>query len=80
MKKEEQAVKARMLQAAVDPIREEQEFERILMRRIAERADVAVSMVNYHFQTKANLIDLVLQTFVGKVIMQSNEEPFTATA
>lgn len=80
MEREEQAVKERILQAAVDLIREEQEFERISMRRIAEKASVAVSMVNYHFQTKANLIDQAVQTFVGKVIRQSKDGPVAATA
>jgi len=80
MEKEEQAVKERILKAAVDLIREEQEFERISMRKIAEKAGVAVSMVNYHFQTKANLIDQAVQTFVGKVIRQSNGDPAAATA
>ncbi len=68
---EEKAVKERILRAALELIREEAAFEKVSMRRVAEKAGVAVSMVNYHFQTKQNLIDRAVQEFVGSVIEDS---------
>lgn len=65
---EERAVKRRILAAATELIQEEQDFEKISMRSVARRAGVAVSMVNYHYQTKANLINLAVQSFVSSVI------------
>jgi AcrR family transcriptional regulator len=70
---EEQTVKKRILEAATELIRQEQDFEKVSMRRVAERAGVAVSMVNYHYQTKANLIDQAVQHFVSTVIRSAGE-------
>lgn len=67
----ERAVKERILRAAIELIREEAAFEKVSMRRIADKAGVAVSMVNYHFQTKQHLIDRAVQEFVGSVIESS---------
>lgn len=71
MDKQQQEVKQRILQAAIELIREVQAFELVSMRKIAERAGVAVSMVNYHFQTKENLINRAVQSYIGKVIATS---------
>lgn len=67
----QQEVKQRILQAAIELIREVQAFEKVSMRKIAERAGVAVSMVNYHFQTKENLINRAVQSYIGSVIAGS---------
>ncbi|MFW6361605.1 MAG: TetR/AcrR family transcriptional regulator [Spirochaetota bacterium] len=67
----QQEVKQRILQAAIELIREVQAFEKVSMRKIAERAGVAVSMVNYHFQTKENLINRAVQSYIGRVIAGS---------
>ncbi len=74
MDTEAQEVKQRILQSAIDLIQELQSFEKVSMRKIAERADVAVSMVNYHYQTKENLINRAVQGFIGRVIDRSETE------
>ena len=71
----QQEVKQRILQAAIELIREVQAFEKVSMRKIAERAGVAVSMVNYHFQTKENLINRAVQSYIGRVIAGSENPP-----
>ncbi len=73
MDDQQQEVKQRILQAAIELIREVQAFEKVSMRKIAERAGVAVSMVNYHFQTKENLINRAVQTYIGRVIAGSED-------
>jgi AcrR family transcriptional regulator len=42
----------------------------ITVRAIAERAHVGVGLVNYHFQTKENLIELCVQRLIGSYISQ----------
>ncbi len=73
MSKDEDNVKERILAVTIDLIRAERDTDRISMRRIADAAGVAVSMVNYHYQTKANLIERAVQQYVGKVIASSEE-------
>lgn len=75
MDDQQQEVKQRILQAAIELIREVQAFELVSMRKIAERAGVAVSMVNYHFQTKENLINRAVQSYIGSVIAGSEHLP-----
>ena len=73
MDAQQQEVKQRILQAAIELIREMQAFEKVSMRKIAERAGVAVSMVNYHYQTKENLINRAVQSYIGSVIAGSED-------
>jgi AcrR family transcriptional regulator len=54
-------------------IKEKKDADKISMRSIAKNADIAVSVINYHFQTKANLIDKAVQTYVKDVIKNSNQ-------
>lgn len=75
MDDQQQEVKQRILQATIELIREVQDFEKVSMRKIAERAGVAVSMVNYHFQTKENLINRAVQSYIGRVIAGSENPP-----
>jgi AcrR family transcriptional regulator len=35
-------------------------IENITMRAIAQKADVAVGLINYHFTSKKNLIDVMM--------------------
>ena len=40
----------------------------ITVRRIANHANVAVSAINYHFQSKENLIDYSIKSGVGDIV------------
>lgn len=42
--------------------------EALTIRAIAERANVGVGLINYHFQTKENLIEMSVQKIIGEVI------------
>ncbi len=44
--------------------------DEITTRAIAERAQVGVGLVNYHFQTKENLIELCVQRIISNVIAE----------
>lgn len=53
---EELDPKARILQAAIELLNE-QDPESITMRKIAERAGVGIGLINYHFQSKDRLLN-----------------------
>jgi AcrR family transcriptional regulator len=40
----------------------------ITTRMIAEKAEVGIGLINYHFQTKENLIEICIQQMIGNVI------------
>ena len=46
----------------------------ITTRIIAEKADVGLGLINYHFGSKENLITTCVQRIIGKVIMGFNME------
>jgi AcrR family transcriptional regulator len=48
-------------------------IERVTTRSIAEKADIGVGLINYHFQTKENLVEICVQRIIGNVI--SNFRP-----
>lgn len=48
--------KDRIIKATMDILDEVGEPEKITIRQIAERANVGVGLINYHFQTKENLL------------------------
>lgn len=45
----------------------------ITIRSIAHHANVAISAINYHFQTKENLIDLSINAGVGNIVNNAVE-------
>ena len=50
----------------------------ITTRRIAEKANVGIGLVNYHFQTKENLIKICVQRIIHEML--SNVKPSTNEA
>ena len=62
--------KQRILDATLDLI-DEYGFEGITTRKIADRANVNVALINYYFGTKDALINQVV-----KIILSSLKEPF----
>ncbi|MGI6091069.1 MAG: TetR/AcrR family transcriptional regulator [Saccharofermentanales bacterium] len=43
-------------------------IENITMRAIAQKADVAVGLINYHFVSKKNLIEICVQRIISHVM------------
>lgn len=70
----ERDVKQRILDAAIELIRNEQAVEKVSLRKVAKMAGVSVSMVNYHYQTKSNLMNQAVQRFVGTVIEEAADD------
>ncbi len=61
-------VKEKILEAATALIGECVSIESVTVRDIAAKAGVGVGLVNYHFQTKENLINQCVQKIIGNVI------------
>lgn len=57
MQNDDLETKERLLNAAIELLGEEKQIEKITSRLIAERAEVSLGSINYHFQSKANLLN-----------------------
>jgi AcrR family transcriptional regulator len=71
----------RIINATLDIISAEG-FQNVTVRKIAEKADVNVAAVNYHFGSKDAVIDETLKQFTDKLIdcfriLESDENPQT---
>lgn len=71
---QKEAKKERILQAAMDLIKSEGDVPGVSMRKIARRAGVAVSMINYHYQSKENLMAQAVDRYIAGVIGSSSGE------
>lgn len=62
------SVKESIIDATIELIGECVSIESVTIRDIAAKADVGVGLINYHFQTKENLINLCVQKIIGNII------------
>jgi AcrR family transcriptional regulator len=60
--------KESILSAVIAMLGEGAQTQELTVRQIAKRAGVGVGLINYHFHTKENLIDIAVQQHVDKVI------------
>ncbi len=67
MTPEEIDARERILQAALELLSEEADPDRITTRQIAERARVGIGLINYHFQSKDNLLQLAVARVAGDI-------------
>ncbi len=74
MSKEDLDTKNKIINVTIDLIKEEKDVNKITIRRIAKEADVATSMINYHFQTKVNLINRAVESFINNVITNAAKQ------
>ena len=68
MKKNDLETKKQIIQITKSLIREYGDTSKVTVRDICNKANVGVGLVNYHFQTKENLIKACVQEIVGNVI------------
>lgn len=68
-------VKEKIIQATIALIETgEGNIEGISARAISEKAKVGLGMINYHFQTKENLISICVERIIGDVILSFKPE------
>jgi AcrR family transcriptional regulator len=66
-------VKARIIEATIDLIKKKNgDVKLVTTREIVKNAGVSVALINYHFQSKKNLIDICVKQIISNVINQSN--------
>lgn len=61
-------VKERIIEVTIELLKKEKKVSDVSMRMIAKNADIAVSVINYHFQTKQNLINIAINRYISQVI------------
>lgn len=64
MAEKEQDARKRIIDAATEILYEVSDIEKITVRQIAERANVGIGTINYHFNSKDNLLSFA----VGEVM------------
>ena len=70
MTTEEINTRERIFKATLELIKEGKDANRLTTRQIVDSAGVKPSLVNYHFQSKENLIGQVVGTMMGEIIGQ----------
>ncbi|MGV8906948.1 MAG: TetR/AcrR family transcriptional regulator [Acetobacterium sp.] len=61
-------VKVKIMDATTELLGECRSIESVTVRDIATKAEVGVGLINYHFQTKENLINQCVQKMIGNTI------------
>ena len=56
----EQDVREKIIHAATELLGELSDVEKVTVRQIAERADVAIGSINYHFKSRDNLLGIAV--------------------
>jgi len=73
--KKSQNVKENIIEVTTELIRQSDgDINDITIRAIAEKANVGTGLINYHFQSKENLITLCVQRIIGNVVMEFSPE------
>lgn len=67
------SIKERIVDACIELMRESGDASRLTVRSIAARAKISVGLVNYHFQSKDNLVDQSVRMFIDRVIRRWND-------
>jgi len=68
MKQNKHDAKDQIINSTIELIREYGDTSKITIRDICERSNVGVGLVNYHFQSKENLINVCVQKIIGNII------------
>jgi AcrR family transcriptional regulator len=53
-----------ILQAAIDILNEVDDIDSVTVRQIAKRAGVGIGLINYHFQTRDNLVNQAIEAIM----------------
>ncbi len=76
---DEATAKEKIFQAAMELVISGKTEQQITTREIASKAGVNLALVNYHYQSKENLLSIVVGTMMGEIIEQSGQDNPAAT-
>lgn len=69
-------MKEKIIEATIDLIENSNgEVNNITIRKIAEVAGVGVGLINYHFDSKENLIEICVERIINDVVKNYNPKP-----
>ena len=68
MSKAKNTAQEKIIQITTELIKEYEDISKITIRDIAVKAEVGSGLINYHFQTKENLIDICIQRIISHFI------------
>lgn len=68
MNSKEQATKQLIVDAAKTLLEETEDIDKITVRQIAQRANVGIGLINYHFKSKDNLLSIAIGDRMAKII------------
>lgn len=67
--------KTKLIDATIDLIKEKNgDVKLVTTREIVKHAGVSVALINYHFQSKKNLIDICVKQMIDNVIARSKPD------
>lgn len=70
MSKQKSEIREQIIGITIELIKERGDTGIITVREIASKAGVGVGLINYHFQTKDNLINICIMELIGQSIFQ----------
>jgi AcrR family transcriptional regulator len=62
-----QDARTRIMKAAIEILDEVTDVDKITVRQVAERANVGIGLINYHFKTKDNLLSIAVSDVMAKI-------------
>ncbi len=65
----EQATQQLIIDTAKAMLEETEDIDKITVRQIAQRADVGIGLINYHFKSKDNLLSIAIGDTMAKIIL-----------
>lgn len=57
----------RIIRAAIEILNDVTDVDKITIRQVAERANVGIGLINYHFKTKNNLLSIAVSDVMAKM-------------
>lgn len=69
MNTKEQDTQQLIIDTAKILLEESETIEKITVRQIAERANVGIGLINYHFKSKDNLLSIAIGDTMAKIIL-----------
>ncbi|UUC42965.1 TetR/AcrR family transcriptional regulator [Clostridioides difficile] len=70
MKSDDKDARERIIEVTLNLLNEVDDIEEITVRKIAERANVGVGLINYHFKTKDNLLSTAIGDVMSNIIAE----------
>ncbi|WP_312431050.1 TetR/AcrR family transcriptional regulator [Lacrimispora sp.] len=78
MNSKEQDTQQVIVNVAKALLEETEDVEKITVRQIAERANVGIGLINYHFKSKDNLLGIAIGDTMAKIILDfSKSDSYT---